>query len=140
MLASQRLQARRERRAQLIDHFISAVGDIDSGGRIMNLAKAFREAARIGDRAQLRELLTAEDAYEIVHALHSILLDAINTERASGGLEPLELDDIHSLILSREGYLNQRAWENGEPVPPVEPPRHNRPSGSPPRRKRPAGR
>lgn len=87
----------------------------------MNLAKAMREAARIGDRTQLRALSSAEDAYEIVHALHSILLDVINAERASGGLESLELDDIHAMFLSEDSYLHQRAWENGEAVPKVEP-------------------
>src|SRR5256885_11155875 len=88
-LGGQRLQARRARRAQLIDHFISAVGST-AEGRSSDLAKAIREAARIGELAQVRRLIAAEDAYEVVHALHSILLDALNAERASGGLQPLE--------------------------------------------------
>jgi hypothetical protein len=108
--------------------FISTVGaDADGGGRTLNLAKAMREAARIGDRTQLRKLFRAKDAYEIVHALHSILLDVINAERASGRLEPLELDDIHAMFLSEESHMQQRAWENGEPVPKVEP-RKQRPA------------
>ncbi|WP_433346362.1 hypothetical protein ACQP25_26915 [Microtetraspora malaysiensis] len=121
-LGGQRLQARRDRRAQLIDRFISAIGGDPAADAQPDLAKAIREAARVGDRTQVRKLVAAEDAYEIVHALHSILLDAVNTERASGGLKPLELDDIHALWLSREGYSYQRDWENGKPVPKVEPP------------------
>jgi hypothetical protein len=78
--------------------------DSDGDGRTLNLAKAMREAARIGDRTQLRELFSAKDAYEIVHALHSILLDVINAERTSGRLEPLELDDIHAMFLSEESH------------------------------------
>jgi len=121
-LGGQRLQARRARRAQLIDHFISAFGNSAGEGLTNNLAKAMKEAARVGDRAKVRRLIAAEDAYEIVHALHSILLDALNAERASGGLQPLELADVHRLILDPEGSAQQLAWEAGKPVPKIEPP------------------
>jgi hypothetical protein len=125
-LGSQRLQARRARRAQVIDRFIEVVGSDSREARVRAIAMAMSEVARVGDRTMLRRYLAARESaeyvYEEVHALHSILLDAINKERASGRLEPLELNDIHAMILNPESYADQRAWENGEPVPKIEPP------------------
>ncbi|MET8160138.1 hypothetical protein ABZT47_27570 [Sphaerisporangium sp. NPDC005289] len=105
-LINHRLKTRQELREQLIDGFIESL----KGDTVAALAGTKLQAARIGDRKSLRRYYEADNAYEIVDAMHSILLKAVNAERSVQNLQPLELRDIDHLVLSPKAATQQEAW------------------------------
>jgi len=106
-LTNHRLKTRQELREQLIDGFIESL----KGDGVAALAGTKLQAARIGDRDLLRRYYEADNAYEFVDAMHSILLKAVNAERSAQNLQPLELRDIHHLVLSPASAAQQQAWK-----------------------------
>ncbi|MET9247673.1 hypothetical protein [Nonomuraea sp. NPDC003709] len=105
-LINHRLKTRQELREQLIDGFIESL----KGDTVAALAGTKLQAARIGDRELLRKYYEADNVYEVVEAMHSILLKAMNAERSAQNLQPLELRDIDHLVLSPESAAQQQAW------------------------------
>ncbi|GGO62643.1 hypothetical protein GCM10012289_07790 [Nonomuraea cavernae] len=116
-LTNHRLKTRQELREQLIDGFIESL----KGDTVAALAGTKLQAARIGDRELLRKYYEADNVYEVVDAMHSILLKAMNAERAAQNLQPLELCDIDHLVLSPESARQQQAWRKSPSTFKVDP-------------------
>ncbi|MFF9490282.1 hypothetical protein [Streptomyces sp. NPDC014676] len=119
-LAAALLAARMPVRQAVRFRHLDSLAGIVGGGREAAIAQKVHlgVAARRDLVRQYLDLdLSQEHApFQLVKVVHTAALESINTERQHQGLEPLELVDVHRLILDARSAALQIAWERGEQV------------------------
>lgn len=115
-LLAARMPVRQSVRLRHLDTLAGIVG----GGR--EAAVAQKVHLGIAARRELVRQYVALDlsqenaAFQLVKIVHTAALESMNSERQQQGLESLELEDVHRLILDSQSAALQTAWERGEQV------------------------
>ena len=97
-LIVERRRAQQERREALLSMISDALFSNDAEKAVQ--AKLWMSV--VGERQHLRAWGKADNPTEIVLGMYRILLDVVNAERDSLGLEPLEVSDLMALTMQRE--------------------------------------
>ncbi|WP_344328199.1 hypothetical protein [Streptomyces macrosporus] len=126
-LAAALLAARMPVRQSVRLRHLDSLAGIVRGGREAGVAQKVHlgiAARRELVRQYLDLDLSQEHApFQLVKIVHTAALESMNSERQQQGLESLELEDVHRLILDPQSAALQIAWERGEQVsPPPRPP------------------
>ncbi|MFF7902967.1 hypothetical protein ACFZCV_29980 [Streptomyces sp. NPDC007920] len=115
-LLAARIPVRQAVRLRHLDSLAAIVG----GGPEAAVAQKVHlgVAARRELVRQYLDVDTSQDQapFQLVKIAHTAALESINAEWQHLGLEPLELADVHRLILADQSAALQLAWERGEQV------------------------
>jgi hypothetical protein len=97
-LLNERRKARHDRRERIL----SLISDALISGDKNKTMQSKIWIAVAGERSSLRALAGASSPNDILLQLNQVILDIVNSERTSLGLEKLDLRDISNLLVAKE--------------------------------------